>query len=236
MYRLINNFGKYADHLASNFVWANTYGLGRSLLAMGLLITLTLNDISLLVAPLGADVSLGQKLMMPMARMSLYHLFPGHLIAIKIFSIIVLASVVIGWRPRITGILHWWVAFSYVNGALIVDGGDQIGQVLALLLVPLCLADGRKWHWTTVDSAANTSLSFSKKAFNLMGISTLFIIQLQVAFIYFHAGIGKLGSPEWINGTAIFYWVQNPLFGACDTLRPFLIALFEVNKKSKNFK
>ncbi len=222
----LNQLGKYADHLASNFVWANTYGLGRALLAMSLMITMVFNDLQMLITRLGTDVEMGQKVLMPMAKLSLYQLLPEQILLIKAFTILVLFLVIIGWRPRVTGIFHWWVTFSFTTSAVVVDGGDQIAQVLSLLLIPLCLADNRKWHWSTVVPALGKEMPMFNKVTNLLAITTLFIIQLQVAFIYFHAGIGKMAVEEWTNGTSIFYWIQNPLFGSCDTLRPAMIALF----------
>jgi antimicrobial peptide system SdpB family protein len=37
---------------------------------------------------------------------------------------------------------------------------------------------------------------------------------LQVSIIYFHAAIGKLNNAEWLDGTCIYYWFTNNVFGA----------------------
>jgi antimicrobial peptide system SdpB family protein len=35
-----------------------------------------------------------------------------------------------------------------------------------------------------------------------------------VAGVYFQSSIAKLGVDEWDNGTALYYWLRDPLFGA----------------------
>jgi len=48
----------------------------------------------------------------------------------------------------ITGALHWYVAYSFINSATVIDGGDHIASILAFLLLPVTLTDTRKWHWS----------------------------------------------------------------------------------------
>jgi len=51
-------------------------------------------------------------------------------------SILVLLVAASGWRPRYTAIPMWWVLFGNQASLTVVDGGDQISAVLALLLIP----------------------------------------------------------------------------------------------------
>ncbi|PYY32399.1 hypothetical protein DEI89_13295 [Curtobacterium sp. MCBD17_030] len=48
----------------------------------------------------------------------------------------------------------------------------------------------------------------------------LALAKLQIAVVYLVACLGKFSSPEWANGTALFYWVRNNVFGAPSLLRP----------------
>src|SRR5690606_30268919 len=50
----------------------------------------------------------------------------------------------------------------------------------------------------------------------------LWLIRFQVAVIYFDAAVGKFKVEEWINGTAIYYWLNNSSFGITDFWKPFL--------------
>lgn len=59
----------------------------------------------------------------------------------------------------------------------------------------------------------------------LISGSSLLMVRLQVAVVYFHAAIGKLSVPEWANGTATYYWFLQSMFGAPDWLRPIVVPL-----------
>ncbi|CAN5179691.1 hypothetical protein BH09ACT6_BH09ACT6_12220 [soil metagenome] len=67
----------------------------------------------------------------------------------KLAGILILGIVASGWRPRFTAIPMWWVLFGNQSSLIVVDGGDQIAAVLALLLIPVSLTDRRRWHWRT---------------------------------------------------------------------------------------
>ena len=217
-----NQIERFAGSLANNFNWTNTLGLGRTILAIGSIITLLLNDPGMLVTPLGELVVRDVNLLV--AKLSIFYLLGNHLLFAKWISLFILALTASGWRPRFTAVFHWWVAYSIATSCMVVDGGDQIAGVLTLILIPLCLADSRKWHWTFV---AGTDVSNLQKHFNIVAAVSYFLIRLQIAYIYFHAGIGKMGVEEWMSGTAIYYWSQSPLFAMPAWLSPLLTPVFE---------
>ena len=128
-------------------------------------------------------------------------------------AITILLLVITGWRPRFTGVLHAWVSLSYSTAAFMPEGGDQLAANLALLLVPVTLADPRRSHWKYVPV-----LGLSGRIAALVAASALFVIRLQVAGVYLHAAIGKMDAREWANGTAVYYWWTKPVFGAPDWL------------------
>ncbi len=37
---------------------------------------------------------------------------------------------------------------------------------------------------------------------------------LQVAFIYINSALAKFSAPTWVEGTALWYWIQHPGFNA----------------------
>jgi antimicrobial peptide system SdpB family protein len=186
--------------------WSRAFGWGRSILAAATLLTLLFNDPLYIFRPLGigADEIITNDVM----RFSLFSLFEIHLA--RWIAVGVLAVVVSGWRPRLTGLLHWWVAASFAVSAVIVEGGDQVCAVLSLLLVPVTLFDSRKWHWQRVACASEESLA------TFVARSGLFMIRLQIAVIYLSAAIGKFKVTEWVNGTALYYWFTHPVFGVID--------------------
>lgn len=210
----------WPEQATRHIQWANTYGVARSALALGALLSLLFNDIRLLIAPMGRIER--QNPDFTWQDIGIFNLLPDHLEWAKWIFIGILVLVISGWRPRITGLLHWWVSFSFATGGVLIDGGDQITQVLTFFLIPVTLADGRRWHWqdTRIENPA-----ISQRIGILIAWSAFFMIRLQVAFIYFHAGIGKLAVEEWTNGTAMYYWFTNPNFGLVEGLKPLLMPL-----------
>lgn len=202
--------------------WTNVYGLARSLLAFGTLLTLLFNDTELLFRPLGGEPqgNFGRE---GVFSWSLFFLVPtGYLEVARWVSVCCLLLVVSGWRPRFTAILHWWVSFSLAAAAVLVDGGDHVAAVLTLLLLPVALTDGRKWHWLPPrDTHASRAFLVSSQ----IALSALLVCRLQVALIYFHAAVGKMAVPQWANGTAVYYWFTHPTFGAPAWLEPYLLPL-----------
>lgn len=222
MQSINNKLTHFVEGLTQQWRWTNTIGIARTVLALGTLITLLFNNIFDLLEPLGSRA--GVENFSGMAKISLYNIFQGNIVLAKWISIAILLMVISGWRPRITGILHWWVAFSFSSSAMVLDGGDQITATLTLLLIPICLMDSRKWHWSNDPHPVET-FSTRQKIAGLVAFCSLAVIRLQVAFIYFHAGVGKFEVAEWANGTAVYYWLNNPIFGASDLLAPLLNAI-----------
>jgi antimicrobial peptide system SdpB family protein len=204
--------------------WSNVYGVARSLLAFGTLLTLLFNDADLLFRPDGGEVN-GAMGRQGLFQGSLFFLVPPEYLEMaRWFSIFILLLVVSGWRPRITGVLHWWIAYSFAAATLTVDGGDQVAAVLALWLIPVTLTDGRKWHWSPPEPVGTDPRLRTLVAAQI-AMSTLLFARLQVAIIYFQAGIAKLGVPEWANGTALYYWFTHPVHGMSAAVQPLVMPL-----------
>lgn len=191
-------------------------GLTRSLLAFGTLLVLTFNSTEVLFAN---AVGFDGPVCVGVTSFSLYCLFSGNMEVARYLSIIILIITISGWRPRYTCILHWWVTYSLNVSASILEGGDQVASVLSLLLIPVCIADGRKWHWRKGQGSLFLS---SKMLLPFLASTSFFVIRLQVCYIYFNAAVAKFSSEEWLNGTAIYYFFLDPYLGAPEYLYPLL--------------
>lgn len=121
----------------------------------------------------------------------------------------------IGYYPRITCLFHWWITYSFATTSYAVDGGDQIASIITLFLIPICIFDKRKWHW----SIDNYNHNFYAKS---IAYFSYLLISIQVFVIYFHAAVGKFFVEEWVNGTALYYWFYNSFFGMNDYLVPIM--------------
>lgn len=196
------------------------YGLARSLLGLATLLTFVGNSTELLFFP-ALEGETGPICRSDRFDLNLFCLLKDHLGLARLVVIGILIVVVSGWRPRFTGILHWWICYSWVNASLIVDGGDHVNAVLTLLLLPITLTDGRTWHWQQAPSPQGAL----RRMANLVAYSSLKIIRLQMAAIYLHAAVAKCAVPEWQNGTALYYWLTDPSFGMPTWLTPLVLPL-----------
>jgi antimicrobial peptide system SdpB family protein len=132
----------------------------------------------------------------------------------QIFAVGSLVIVASGWRPRFTGVLHWWVSFSMLVSST-RDGGDQVAALLALLLIPWTLTDGRKWHWSSADGRAG-----SEKSSFVVHVAWV-LVRIQVMVVYLHSAVTKFEVPEWLRGTAVYYWTHDTTVGVPGWLRGF---------------
>jgi antimicrobial peptide system SdpB family protein len=211
---------KLEREILQNPIWTNSYGLSRSILALGTLANFLFNHSSILFRP-----GVGME-HVPICRYynsySLFCFLNDNLEIARIITILILVVVATGWRPRITGILHWYIMFSYTTSATVLDGGDHITTILAFMLVPITLTDNRKWHW---DSSRSMTANNSNLLKSLIAKSTVLVIKFQVSLIYLNSAGAKLLVEEWQNGTAVYYWFTHPTFGAPEWLRPLIIPL-----------
>jgi antimicrobial peptide system SdpB family protein len=186
--------------------WSNVYGTARSLVALGTLLTLLANSAAQLFRPAADGVVDSTRWVV---RVTMFGLLHNHIELARWIAILVLAVVVSGWRPRVTGLVHWWVAWSFSTACVPADGGDQVAHVLALLMLPVALTDNRVWHWGQAPAITGRwQLVCSRIA-----VCSLSVIRLQGAVIYFNAAVGKFAVAEWANGTAMYYWLLDPRIG-----------------------
>jgi antimicrobial peptide system SdpB family protein len=194
-------------------IFTRWLGVGRSLLASSLLLTLLFNSEGTLFFPMGVRQFVFSNLPSHSAYFNLFLLFgiKGLLIS-RIIAILILVTVIIGWRPRITCWLHAWVNVSFINAVVNIEGGDQILSNISLLLIPVCCWDRRRSHWSRV------SLEYSPPALLVSNFFYL-LIRLQVCIIYFVSCTAKFAIPEWKDGTALYYWLNDPIFGSSLVMR-----------------
>lgn len=192
-----------------SYPWTNVYGVARSLLATGTLLTLLVNPFESLFY----STSVTRPIYVTgdyLTSINYFKIFdPLTSDLSKPLALFLLILVIIGWRPRITGLLHLWISWSFMITCGIIDGGDQITSILSLLILPICLSDSRKWHWSRVNLDTIRFNQYSQIAI----LSLLVMIRIQVCVIYFHSVVAKFKVPDWINGTAVWYWFKDPGFG-----------------------
>ncbi len=130
----------------------------------------------------------------------------------RVVVVTVLIAVVIGVKPRWLCIPHWYVAFSITASVTIADGGAAIAEIVCALLIPQCLGDTRRNHWSRNKPPLAPGWRGSAYAGHL-------VLRLQVAIIYLDAAITKGWHPAWRHGQALRIIMQDPQFGAPHPVR-----------------
>ncbi|WP_277714120.1 sporulation-delaying protein SdpB family protein [Bacillus atrophaeus] len=194
-----------------NYPWTNVYGLSRSLMALATALTLIFNDASVFFRPASGIDTYPY---CPKTIPSVFCLTSNdyfHLNIVRWICVLLLLIIATGWRPRITGVIHWWICYSLQVSALTIDGGEQVNAVFTLLLLPITLTDSRKWHW--YNNEVNNIDSNGEFYARIIALVSFVAIRVQVSILYFNSFIAKLGEEDWINGTAVYYYSQHLMLG-----------------------
>lgn len=206
---------EYINRKITKNYWSSSLGFARASFAICTLLTLLFNESSDLFRLNGSG-----NLLDP----NWYNIFSifGDLYIGKILAICILVSVILGYFPRFTALLHFWVSYSFLMSAFMIEGGDHICTLMTLYITPILLFDSRLNHY-------KQSTDFENKSYyiKLLGYVSFTIVLIQVSMIYFFAACGKFANPEWIEGTAVYYWINDPTFGVSLSLGSFLNEIFK---------
>ena len=197
--------------------WTNVYGLARTLLALGTFSTLVFSPPSALFAPVAGmpDAPYCEGL----GRISLFCVAPdqpgaARYVAVRCSS----SSRPAGGRDsphcRTGGCRSACPCRSASRTAVTTSPGCS-----RCSCCPMALTDRRRWHWTAPPDDTG------HRETRLLAVAALVLIRVQVAGIYLHACVAKLGVTEWRDGTALYYWLADPMFGAPLWMRDALIGV-----------
>ena len=197
----------------------NVIQFARFFLALSLFITLTLTPFIDLFPPFHIE-----KLRTNMRELSYlnYYMWFENIRIPYYITLIILILVISGFYTRFTGLLHWIATYSTFYTMFIIEGGDQISVIITFFISLICLFDTRKNSWLTYKNKKDLN-----KYFLYFSYTTFFIIQLQMSLLYLNAGASKFSVSEWIDGTAVYYWFNNNIFGAPEIIKSSIGFLFE---------
>lgn len=191
---------RYSGYIESIDPHNKVAGGSRSILAMGTLFTFIFTPMDALFYQ-SSSYPAGVVCSSTHSSFGLFCILPPHDNPWDyITTYVILISVVIGFVPFLTSLLHFWVAWSFGVACPILDGGDQIAWALSILFVILHFGDLRLTHWHSHKDYAKLP-----GIFRAIWWSAIPLFILQAMTVYLHACIGKLFIDEWTNGTDVWY-------------------------------
>lgn len=178
----------------------------RSLLALGTILTLSVNPAGLLLhVPSGIHT---ETFCESVHRLGAFCIGADSPDLTRVSLILLSIPALIGFLPQFAGPLHFYAAFSLSSNTAGIEGGDQLTVNLSALLILISVVKWQKWGWVNSRNREATRFIISNVG--------LIAARLQVAYVYFEAAMVKLGNEIWADGTALWYWVQNTGFGASE--------------------
>ncbi len=193
--------------------WNVPLGVARAFLALGAGLTYLLTPSDTLFTPV--DGALSARCAASVGWMAWPCWLPeDHVAGAQVVAGLLCLVIATGLFPAVAAVPTAFLLLALPLTSAAPDGGDQLAGILGVLLLPVSLTDWRRHSWTVEQPDA----VFRQRVFTAdVGIA---FIKVQVSVVYLVACLGKLGSPEWANGTALYYWVRNNVFGAPWIFRP----------------
>ncbi|MER6069677.1 sporulation-delaying protein SdpB family protein [Streptomyces sp. NPDC001817] len=194
------------------------FGVGRALICFAELTVVLITPSKALLTPV-LTISNGARCGGVRAA-SAYCLVGGtsHAEYARWILVAVLLVAAVGYRPRWTAIPQLWAIYSIAVSITVPDGGESVGMIMSLLMLPILLTDNRTWQW----SPPTKPLSPSGHA---VAYAAFWVVRLQLAYIYLDTAISKFGVADWANGTAEYYFLRDNMFGVAKPWDGLLLAL-----------
>lgn len=121
---------------------------------------------------------------------------------------IAIALVVIsGLLPRYAAVVHVWLALSMNASISLPDGGESVANFATLFIAVIAVSDSRLIAWRAPGAPVGPRLRQISYAASL-GLC------VQLAGLYYESGLSKIAVPEWLDGSAMYFIVRDPYFGA----------------------
>lgn len=125
----------------------------------------------------------------------------------KWIAVVITLLVISGLLPRYVSVLHVWVALSINASISLPDGGESVANFATLFIAIIAVADARLLAWR---------VPAKLPGFRLRQVSYAASLALcaQMAGLYCESGLSKIAVPEWLDGSAMYFIIRDPYFGA----------------------
>lgn len=125
--------------------------------------------------------------------------------------IVLLLAIGAGLAPRYLSWVHWYIALSIGMAIDLPEGGEAILMTATFWIAIASIADPRWLAWRDPSRPPSPVL-------NAVAWAALWILRIQMAYIYLNSGIAKLAVEQWGDGSALYYVVRMEFFGSVGPL------------------
>ncbi|GAB1644392.1 hypothetical protein [Krasilnikovia sp. MM14-A1259] len=132
----------------------------------------------------------------------------GGTIVARALSLIVLAAVMMGFKPRWTCIPHFLVSLSMAMAFTVNTGGERVATIITALVIPVCVSDGRSWAWIAGPHSGDRRSPSAGSA-----AAAVLTIRAQLSIVYLVAAVSKTVTPGWGTGGWLQSVFLDPTFG-----------------------
>lgn len=181
--------------------------IGRSIIAVGQISILLITPASALFVPVGGAEPLAA-CENSLLVVSPYCWAPGSEQMVSVLFVVGFLWVASGFLPQVSGFVHAWLSFSFVQAVSLPDGGDHIAQVATLFLAFVSLSHDRLWYWQRPTELTMNGVRAG------IAVGALWGLRLQMSWIYLNSAVAKTSVTEWQDGSAIYYVTRQEFFGA----------------------
>lgn len=196
--------------------WSPWIAVARSILALSMAGSLAVTPSSVLFARLNGIGAVDQ--CGGTASWSLFcTLPPGDSPWATVITVVILVWVASGVLPAVSAVPFAFAAYSVTTTGTLVDGGDQVVLVAAVLFIPYSLCDWRLLAWRAPHREAGEVRATIAR-------SSVLALKVQVSIVYLVACVSKLATEAWTEGSALYYWTRIPAFGTPNWLEGLVFA------------
>ncbi len=189
--------------------------VARSVLALSTVMVLAVNGSRVLLHdPLNAGLS--PTSCDNLASLGAFCLVPAESAEqVRCLLILLCVPALLGLVPVVAAPMHAYAAFTVASNTVGIEGGDFLVATTSAVLVLVCATDRRLHGWSPRGTARPSMRHIPAQVF-LLGL------RVQVSYVYLEAATVKQVHPIWADGSALWYWMQQPNFGARPEVRDLL--------------
>lgn len=223
MYRKLSNAAEGLGAAVLRYWARSPHGLqlsvARSVLALSTVVVLAVNDASVLLHD-PSSPGLRPSNCTGLAALGAFCLAePSSADVVRWLLVLLCLPTLVGAVPGLAAPLHAYAAFTLASNTVGIEGGDYLTASVTAVLALVCATDWRAFGWRPRSSGIPALRHIPSQVL-------LVTLKVQLAYVYLEAAVVKQTHPIWADGSALWFWLQQPNFGARAEIRSLLEAAF----------